>query len=652
MSPESALYTKETFTEPRPKAAPAEETLVSLLARNAETDGARVALRERDLGIWQEYTWRDYLGQVLAFAAGLELLGFGSGEPLVIIGDNRARLYFAMLAAAMLRGFPSPVYPEMPPDELQHFARGTRARFALAEDQEQVDKLLELRLRTGTPDYIIYDDPRGMASYAEAGLISYGTIADRGRTRLDAEPALAQDLITRAHAGDGAVLLHSSGTTGPPKGILLKHRHVLAAIHNAAAADYFREGEEYVAYLPMAWVGDFIFSVGATIALRFVVSIPERQETVLRNLREVAPTLYFASARSWDNLLTRLQVNMAESTPLKRRLFDYFMKVAIDVERRCLAGERPTARQRLLRAVGDVLVYGPIKDQFGLSRAYRSYTAGEAIGEDTFVFFRALGLDLKQFYGQTENCALTAAQDAGTVRLHTVGRALPGVEIKIDAKGEILIRAESVFDGYTGDPDATARTLVDGWLHTGDVGYLEPDGQLVVQGRVSEVVYTRGGERFVPGYIENRLKFSQYIRDAVVLGAGRDFLAAIICIDLEAVGHWAQVNGVAYTSYAELSQRPEIYRLVQGVIRHVNEMLPPPLRLKRIANLHKEFDADDGEVTRTRKLRRNVIEEHYAQVIEALHGDGPTVEFEAHITYETGETGALRRRLSLMDVGP
>jgi long-chain acyl-CoA synthetase len=644
----------EALAERKTQGARAEaagETLPSLLVRNARTHGDRVAIRERDFGIWQEYTWADVLDEVLAFAAGLEALGFGAEEPLVIIGDNRARLYMAMLAAATLRSYASPVYPEMPPEEMQHFVRGGRARFAVAEDQEQVDKLLELRQRTGSPTTIVYDDPRGVSAYGDAGLVGWEAVTTRGRARLAAEPGLADELRGRACPGDGAVLLHSSGTTGRPKGILIKHRQLLAAIRNAAAADYFREGEDYVGYLPMAWVGDYVFSLAATVAMRFTLSIPERQETVLRNLREVAPTLYFASARSWDNLLTRLQVGIAESTRFKRWLVNAFMKRAIEVERRRLLGQKPCAGERLVRAAGEVLVYGPIKDQLGLSRAARSYTAGEAIGEDTFLFFRGLGLDLKQFYGQSENCALTAAQDSGHVRLHTVGRALPGVDIRIDAKGEILVRAESIFDGYVDDPEATRATLVDGWLHTGDAGYLEEDGQLVVLGRVGEVVYTASGERFIPTYVENRIKFSQYVRDVAVLGAGREFLTAIVCIDMEAAGHWAQSHGVAYTSYADLSQKPEILNLIEGVLRHVNTVLPPPLRLRRFIDLHKEFDPDDGEVTRTRKLRRNVIEQNYAMVIEALYGGAADVDLEAKITYETGETGTLRRSLRIVEVG-
>ncbi len=630
--------------------SPGNHTLLSLLARNAERHPRAIAMRERDLGIWQEYSWLRYRDEVLAFAAGLEALGFAPGEPLLVIGDNRPLLYIAMLAAALLRGFPAPVYAEMPAAEIETFSRAEKPRFALAEDQEQVDKLLELRGRAGWPRFILYDDPRGLESNGEPDLLAAATLAARGRERLAADPNLAPDLLARARPEDGAVLLHSSGTTGRPKAILLQHREILAAIANARAGGYFAEGEEHMAYLPIAWIGDFVFSLAAAIALRFTVSIPERQETVLRNLREIAPTLYFASPRSWDNLLTHIRVGIAESTALKRRLFDYFMTLAIAQEKARLAGETPSLPARLLRRLGETLVYGPVKDQLGLTRARHPYTAGEAIGEDTFLFFRALGLNLKQFYGQTENCALTAAQRSGEVRLHTVGRALPGIELRIAEDGEILLRGASVFTGYVGDDEATGKALVEGWLHTGDAGYLEPDGQLVVLGRVGEVVHTRAGERFIPGYIENRLKFSPYIRDVAVLGAGRDFLTALICIDDEAVGHWAQTHNVPYASYAELSQRPEIYALVAAAVRHVNTLLPEKLRLRRFVNLRKAFDPDDGEVTRTRKLRRSIIDHHYAPVVEALYGGADSVDFAAPIAYESGAAGSLRGRLAIEDL--
>jgi long-chain acyl-CoA synthetase len=636
---------------PRIEAGMDAGTLVSLLAANAHAHGHAVAMRERDRGIWREFTWADVLAEVMALAAALDGMDFEAGEGLLVIGDNRPRLYMGMLAAAALRGLAAPVYPDVPPQELEFYAGSSRARFALAEDQEQVDKLLELRQRAGVPETIVYDDPRGLSHYTQPGLLAWDELIERGRRRLAGAPELAADIVARAKPTDVAVLLHSSGTTGKPKGVPLQHRRVIAAARNAEAAGYFRQGDELMAYLPMAWVGDFVFTLSSGIALRFTANIPERQETVLRDLREAAPTMYFASPRSWDAMLTHVQVRIAESTPLKRRLYGWLMPVAIAVERDRLAGVRSGFARRALRVLGETLMYAPLRDYLGLSRVRHAYTAGEAIGEDTFLYFRALGLDLKQFYGQTENCALTAAQKSGEVKLNTVGKPLPGVEVKIAGDGEILLRADSVFDGYLNDPAASAAALARGWLHTGDAGYLDPDGHLVVLGRVGEVVHTKCGERYIPNYIENRLKFSAYIKDAAVLGAGRDDLTALICIDAGAVGHWAEENGVTYTSYAELSQRPEVYRQIEQAVRHVNTLLPPALAIRRFVNLPKEFDPDDGEVTRTRKLRRNIIEERYAPVIAALYDGSSAVEHEALITYETGATGTLKRRLAVQAVG-
>lgn len=627
-----------------------DDHLINLLARNARDYPDRIAMRERDHGIWQEYTWTDYLDQVLCFAAGLEARGVGEEDNILVIGDNRPALYFGMLGAVALRAVPSPAYPDTTPDEVADQLRREGIRFALAEDQEQVDKLLQIRETYPELELIIYDDPRGLAGKEPSGVAAFRDIAAEGRKRLEADSSLRESLTSRATIHDVAVLLHSSGTTGAPKGIPLKHGHILSGVRNAAAAGYFDQGEVHMAYLPLAWVGDFIFSVGAAIALQFSVNIPERQETALHDLREIAPTLYFSSPRAWSNMLTRIQVGIDESTGFKRWLYNRFMPFAVELERRRLNGHPPSGGERVWRALGEILVYGPIKDQLGLGRVERPYTAGEAIGEEVFLFFRALGLNLRQFYGQTENCALCAAQDPDTLKLHTVGKPFPGVEVRISDDGEIIMRGDNVFDGYYNKPESTAETLQDGWLHTGDAGYLEEDGQIVVLGRVSEVVYTAGGERFIPTYVENHLKFSQYIKDVCVVGEGRDHLTAIVCVDIEAVGHWAEEHGVPYTSYADLSQKVEVYDLIQGVITHVNTKLPDGLQIRRFVDLHKEFDPDDGEVTRTRKLRRNVIDKHYAPIIEALYDGRTEIEYEAQITYETGETGVLRRHLAIRDL--
>lgn len=624
--------------------------LIAVLAANARSHGTAIAMRERDRGIWQETSWQDYLEQVLAAAAGLEALGLTPGEKLLVVGDNRPALYFGMLGGITLRAVPSPAYPDFTPEQLLGQIQREGVRIAIAEDQEQVDKLLGLTEQYDGLQWIIYDDPRGLEGNAPEGVIAFTELARRGAERLRQEPGLRDDLLARPRASDDAVLLHSSGTTGAPKGIPLKHRHVLFAVRSAAQAGYFGEGETHMAYMPIAWVGDFIFTIAAALALRFSVNIPEKQETVQRDLREIAPTVYFTSPRAWSTMLTRVQVGIAESTRLKRWLYERFMPFAVELERRHLAGQEPGIGQRLWRAIGELLIFGPIRDQLGLARARHAYTAGEAIGEEVFLFFRALGLPLRQFYGQTENSALCAAQDIGTVKLHTVGKPFPGMELRISDSGEILVRGGNVFEGYFNDPAATAEALQDGWLHTGDAGHLEADGQLVVLGRVSELVHTRSGERYIPTFIENQLKFSPYIKDVCVLGDGRDWLAALVAIDWEAVGHWAQERGVAYTSFADLSQQPPVYDLIEGLMSAVNAKLPEATRIHRFVNLHKEFDPDDGEVTRTRKLRRGVIDQNYKDIIDAIYAGQASVESVAQITYETGESGVLRRELAIRDV--
>jgi len=626
------------------------QTVVTLLARNAAELPRKVAMREKDLGIWQEWTWRDYLDEVLAFAAGLEALGFGPGDALLVLGDNRPRLYAGMIGASALRGHPTPVFPDAIPAEIAHIAGGVGARFALVEDQEQVDKVLALREEQGGVEHVIYDDPRGLGGYRAAGLVSYADLTGRGRERLAREPELLSALVGRAGPDDPLALFHSSGTTGAQKAIVLTHRKFLATVRGMVATGMVGEDDELLAYLPMAWVGDFAFSVAAPVAVGATVNIPERQETLLADMRETGPTCFFAPPRIWDQMRTRIEVYMADAPPLKRRLYDFFVGVAVERERRRIERRPVPLRTRLAAALGEVLIYAPLRDQLGLARVRRVFTGGEALGEDTFTFFRAIGINAKQLYGQTEGSALYTVQPDDEVRLHTVGRPLPDVEIRVDDSGELLVRSPGIFDGYFNNPGATAGAFVDGWFRTGDAGYIEKDGHVVVLGRVQEVARTAAGERYVPNYIENRLKFSPYVRDAAVVGAGREYLAAMICIDFEAVGHWAELRGIAYTSYADLSQKPAVRELIRREVERVNRVLPPGLKLRRFVNLHKEFDPDDGEITRTRKLRRAVIERRYAPIIEALYGEGADVDVEIEITYETGEVGRLRRTLTVQEV--
>lgn len=622
-----------------------DDHLLTVLARNAREQPEIIAMRERDHGIWQEYSWDSYLEHVVSFAAGFDEYGIKPNDIVLIVGDNRPNLYFSMLGAICLRAIPSPAYPDTPPQELLDQLRRERIKVAIAEDQEQVDKLLALRKIYPDLELIIYDDPRGLDGMAIPGTVAFEAILNRGREKLKTQPDLQKELIARPSVHDVAILLHSSGTTGTPKGIPLKHGHVLSGVRNAAAAGYFHRGEVHMAYLPIAWVGDFTFSVAAALELSFTINIPEAQETALHDLREIAPTLYFSSPRAWSGMLTRIQVGIAESTPFKRWLYERCIQFAVNVERERLEGRTPSVYQRFILKCGEFLIYRPVKDQLGLSHIERAYTAGEAIGEDVFLFFRALGLNLRQFYGQTENCALAIAQSPEDVSLTSVGRAFPGVEVKLSDNGEILLRGDNIFDGYYADPEATEKTLLDGWLHTGDAGQIEKDGQIVVLGRVSEIVHTAANIRYIPTYIENRLKFSRFIKDVCVIGDGRDYLSAIVCVDIDAVGQWAQENGISYTSYAELSQSPAVYDLVQTLITKLNALLPEGHAIARFVNLHKQFDPDDGEMTRTRKLRRDIIDQRYAKIISAIYEGEDSINFEAPITYETGQTGTIARTL-------
>lgn len=627
-----------------------ETTLVRLVVANAQAVPNAVAMREKDRGIWQETTWAQMADTVLSVAAGLQQMGLTRGKGVLVLGDNRPRLYMGMLCAGVLGAYAMPVYPDATPQEVLHVASEVEVAFVIAEDQEQVDKALDLRERGAYIGNVVYDNPRGVSRYTAPGLVSWADLEARGRKRLKAEPGLRESLLALAQPEDPAVFIHSSGTTGKPKGVVLSHRNILSGVRNAYRCGAFGFGESILAYLPMAWIGDFAFTMGAGIALRFTINVPERQETVLHDLREIAPTFYLAAPRSWDNMLTTVHVRMEDSTRLKKFLYDVFMDSALDAERRKLEGKQPTALQKLMRPFGEFLVMAPIKDQLGLTRLRHAFTGGEAIGEDTFIFYRALGLKLRQLYGQTETSAYNAMQAPDEVQLHTVGRPLPGVEVKISDTGEIMIRSGSVFSGYFQNEAATRETLEDGWLHTGDAGYVEPDGHLVVLGRLSEVVYTAGGERYIPNYIENLLKFSPFIKDVAVLGNGRDTLAAMICIDKETVGHWAETRGISYMSYADLSQKPEVIALLAKAVERVNAKLPEPLRLKHFVSLHKEFDADDGEITRTRKLRRNVVEERYAPIIEAIYGGRRSVAVKAQVVYETGEVGTTERELAVTGV--
>ncbi len=627
-----------------------QDTIARLLMRNATEHGTDIAMREKDRGIWMEVNWADYAEEIFQCAAGFDALGVKHGDAVLILGDNRVRLYAGMTALALLRAYAMPAYASATLDELKHFMGEAKVVAALAEDQEQVDKVLELRGSGGSIGSIIYDKERGLNIYDAPGLMSWDAMLEKGCENLAANDGLRTRLLEESQPDDPAVFMHSSGTTGKPKGIVLSQKNVISGVRNAQSAGAFEYGEDILAYLPMAWVGDYALTVAAAITFRFTVNVPESQETVGHDMREVAPNFYLAAPRTWDNMLTTIQVGIENSTPLKKWLYHFFMDRSIEAQKRKLKGESAGVLDWLGQFVGELIVFGPVKDQFGLSRLKHAFTGGEAIGEDAFIFYRALGIKLRQLYGQSESSAFNAIQSAGEAQLHTVGKPLPGVEVKIADDGEILLKSDSIFAGYFNNPKATEEAFRDGWFLTGDAGYLEDDGHLVVLGRVSEVVYTKSNERYVPNYIENRLKFSPYIKDAAVVGAGLDELTAMVCVDAEAVGHWAELNSVPYVSYADLSQRPEVAELLSKAFERVNKTLTDGLQLHRFVSLHKEFDPDDGEITRTRKLRRKVVEERYTKVIDALYDGSKDVHVSAVVTYETGETGSVDRTLLVREI--
>jgi long-chain acyl-CoA synthetase len=625
-----------------------QETLPRLLRRNAATMAARPAIREKTLGVWQTFSWAEYASQVREFALGLAAHGFGRGDRLAVIGDNRPRLYWAQLAAQCLGGVPVPIYQDAIASEMAYVLNHAEVRVVVAENQEQVDKILPLTSRLRALDLIVYDDPRGMRSYEALALKPFAEVQAKGREFGASHPGYLDTEIDEGRAEDLALLAYTSGTTGNPKGVMLSHANLLAAAQGFVAVEDIRPTDNMLAYLPMAWVGDSLFSVVLTLLVGFACNCPERPETVQRDLRELGPTIALAPPRIWENLLTQLRVRAADATPLKRRTFEHFSRLAERVEAGRSAGRNPSLIQRLLLLVGGVLVYGPVRDQLGLRRARWAYTGGAPLGADTFRFFRAFGVNLKQVWGSTELAGLATLQRDGEADPDTVGPAIPGTEIRIGETGEVLVRSPAVFQGYYQQPEAT-REAVDpeGWFHSGDCGCLDRSGHLVVVDRARDVGTLADGTSFAPQFVENKLKFSPFIAEAVAFGDRKPFVAALIAIDLGTVGNWAERRNLAYTSFQDLSAKPEIRQLIAAEIARSNRDLPPAAQIRRFMLLNKEFDPDDNEITRTRKVRRRFIAEKYAAVVDAFYGGADAVELSTEITYEDGRKGRLEARIAI-----
>ena len=631
-------------------------SIPALLARNATEHGAQPAYREKEFGIWQSWTWAETAKEIEALALGMMTLGVNEGDHIAIIGRNRPYLYWSMVAAQMCGAVPVPLYQDAVADEIAYVLDHCGARFVIAQDQEQVDKVVDVQDQLSGLDHTIYLDPRGLRKYDHEKLTRFQTLQENGlAARGEHEPEL-KARMARQDYDTTCVMLYTSGTTGRPKGVVLSNRNVIETSKNSSEFDDLRPGDEILAYLPMAWVGDFIFSIGQAYWTGFCVNCPESPDTMHSDLREIGPTYYFAPPRVFENQLTNVMIRMEDAGRFKQWLFHHYMAHAKKVGPDLLDGKEIGFGDRLKYKLGELMVYGPLKNTLGFSRVRVGYTAGEAIGPEIFDFYRSLGINLKQLYGQTEACVFITQQPDGEVRSDTVGVASPGVELKIADNGEVFYRSPGVFVEYFKNAQSTADTKdAEGWVATGDAGFIEEDsGHLRIIDRAKDVGKMADGALFAPKYVENKLKFFPNILETVVFGNGRDKCAAFINIDLTAVGNWAERNNIAYSSYQELAGHPQVLATIQGHVEEVNASVAedPMLagcQIHRFLVLHKQLDADDGELTRTLKVRRRIIEEKYADLIAALYDGSSSVSTETEVTYDDGRKGSIKATLELRD---
>ena len=636
------------------------DTFPKLLVRNARTFGDRPAVRHKDLGIWQTWTWSQALDEIRAFAVGLHRLGLKRGDTIAILGANRPKLYWSVTAAQMLGAVPVPVYADAVADELCYVLAHADVRFAAVENQEQVDKILSVSERLPKLEKMVYDQPKGLRDYDHTNLHAIDEVIADGRAALARDASLAAWLDGEIAAGKGSdtsIILYTSGTTGQSKGVVLSAEGCINAGSDTVAFDKLTEYDEALAYLPLAWVGDHYLNYAQGLVSGFCMACPENSDTAMADLREIGPTFYFAPPRTFEQMLTRVMIRMEDAGFLKRHLFHYFVGVARRYGEAILNRQPVPPHGRLLYALGNMLVYGPLKNVLGLSRVRVAYTAGEAIGPDLFSFYRSLGLNLKQLYGQTEAFLYLTAQPDGQIYADTVGPAMPNVDIRIAENGEVQFKSPGMFVSYFKDDAKTKETITaDGYVKTGDAGFFDSKtGHLKIIDRAKDVGRLNDGTLFPPKYIENKLKFYPNIREAVAYGDGHGFVAVMINIDLTAVGSWAERNNVVYGSYQELAGHPLVFDMIAGHIEETNRSLAEDkvtagAQIKRFLILHKELDADDGEVTRTQKVRRGFVAERYAPLIKALYDGSSEADISTEVTFEDGRKGMISARVKIRDV--
>jgi len=636
------------------------DTFPKLLIANAVAMADRPAMREKDLGIWQTWTWSDVAEEVRDFALGLQKLGLQPGEKVAVVGANRPRLYWTFAAVQSLGGVPVPVYKDAVADEMAYVLEHAEVAFAITEDQEQTDKVLSISERIPGLRHVVYDDERGLKDYDHGRLHAFAEVQKAGRERATSDPgALAgwRERIALGRGSDLAVMLYTSGTTGKPKGVMLSFDNVLISAKNGIDFDRLTADEEVVAYLPIAWVGDHIFSYAQSYVAGFCVNCPESGETIDDDRREIGPTYVFAPPRVYESMLTRTQVRMQDAGKLKQKMVDHFLALANRVGEAILDGDSVGIVDRLHYGIGEFLVYGPLKNRYGFTRTRVAYTAGEAIGPEIFRFYRSIGVNLKQLYGQTEASVYVTLQPDAEIRADTVGVPAPQVEIKISETGEVLYKSPGVFVGYYKNDAATAETKTeDGWVHSGDAGFIETSsGHLKIIDRAKDVGRLTSGTLFAPKYIENKLKFFADIKEAVAFGDGREFACVFLNIDLASVGAWAERNDVTYASYQELAGHPQVYARIRAAVDRVNrdlsaEPMMAGAQIRRFLILHKELDADDGELTRTQKVRRGFIADRYAPLVEALYDGSTEKHVVTEISFEDGRKGVITGDVKIVDM--
>jgi len=637
--------------------AQAPHTFPQYLLLNADRFGSRTAMRHKDHGVWKSWSWAELADEIRAFSLGLQAIGLQSGDKVAIVGHNRPRLYWAFAAVQALGGVPVPVYADSVAEEMVYVLNHAGVRFAVCQDQEQVDKVLSMTDELKDLHKIVYDEARGLRDYDHTNLHSIDAIERAGREIFAKDGDSAWKAGIAAGKGeDLAVMLYTSGTTGKPKGVMLSFDNLVISARNGNAFDRLTEADSVLSYLPLAWVGDHVFSYAQAYVGGYCVCCPESPETVDADRREIAPSYFFAPPRVFENMLTAVMVRMEDAGPTKKRMFDHFMAHARRVGEPILNGETVGFFDRLKYRLGEFLVYGPLKNRMGFLRMRVGYTAGEAIGPEIFSFYRSLGLNLKQLYGQTEASVYISAQPDGEIRADTVGRPSPDVEIRIEENGEVMYRSPGVFVGYYKNEEATRETKTnDNWVHTGDAGFFDHEGHLRIIDRAKDVGKLNDGSLFAPKYIENKLKFFPNIKEAVAFGDGRDVCTVFLNIDLTAVGNWAERNNISYASYQELAQHPRVYAMMEEHVTQVNRDLASEdtmagSQIARFLVLHKELDADDGELTRTQKVRRSFIAERYAPLIEALY-DGSTEKYvETEVIFEDGRKGKIAATVEIRDI--